>query len=304
MDTRGHSCYNGTNHITNAPALLMTAGGVRHSEESAMSTPSISPENPQLKRCTKCGELKPREAFFANKKASDGKRAHCKACDAARQLKWRADNPNYFREWGEKNRERVRAKKRVWDDANRDKTREYSRRDKAKNREKRLEETQIWRSNNREHTRAYSRQYRIDHADEVRAYNAEYRRTRRAQRYINEQRRLAYERAVPFEWTKKQWMDTLAYFGGCCAACGRPRGLWHTIAADHWIPVSSPNCPGTVPHNMIPLCHGVGGCNNIKNDKPAGMWLAEQFGKRKGKAIQRRIEAFLESQKPEKERVG
>ena len=70
------------------------------------------------------------------------------------------------------------------------------------------------------------------------------------------------------------------------------------MAMDHWIPIVSPDCPGTVPWNIVPLCGGAGGCNNSKSDRNAAEWLIGKFGKRKGRAILRKIEAFLDSRCP------
>jgi hypothetical protein len=47
-----------------------------------MSDPIISPENPQLKRCTKCGEIKPdtAEYFHRSKHSRNGLKRYCKVC--------------------------------------------------------------------------------------------------------------------------------------------------------------------------------------------------------------------------------
>jgi hypothetical protein len=45
---------------------------------------------------------------------------------------------------------------------------------------------------------------------------------------------------------------------------------------------------------MVPLCHGIDGCNNTKGAKPPDEWLIERYGKRKAAAILRRIAAFFE----------
>jgi hypothetical protein len=73
----------------------------------------------------------------------------------------------------------------------------------------------------------------------------------------------------------------MEYWGHCCAICGRPAGLWHTVALDHWIPLSHPECPGTIRTNMIPMCHGNDGCNNHKHAKHPRQWLIQIMGKRK-----------------------
>jgi ribosomal protein L37AE/L43A len=90
------------------------------------------------------------------------------------------------------------------------------------------------------------------------------------------------KRSLPHAFTQQDWERALEYWGYRCAVCGRPRGLWHTLAADHWIPLTHPDCPGTVPTNIIPLCHGEGGCNNSKGKKMPDAWLEERLGKKEG----------------------
>ncbi len=111
---------------------------------------------------------------------------------------------------------------------------------------------------------------------------------------ITSQRRRSRERAVFVNYSQNDWQRALDYFGGCCAVCGRPPGLWHKMAMDHWIPISSLDCPGTIPLNIVPLCHGAGGCNNSKSNKDALSWLVDQFGEHKAKKILTRIEAYFE----------
>lgn len=110
----------------------------------------------------------------------------------------------------------------------------------------------------------------------------------------------AKKQNLPNSLTRDEWENTLEHFHHSCAVCGRQlRDLFgtHTVAQDHWIPLISPDCPGTVAHNMIPLCHGSGGCNNKKNRKDPLLWLIETYGKRKGNAIFRRIDNYLQSKK-------
>jgi hypothetical protein len=45
-----------------------------------------------LKQCSKCGQLKPRDQFYAAKGGRDGLRGDCKACFAARHQAWYAQN--------------------------------------------------------------------------------------------------------------------------------------------------------------------------------------------------------------------
>ena len=66
---------------------------------------------------------------------------------------------------------------------------------------------------------------------------------------------------------------------------------------DHWIPASdpSPDNPGTVPTNIIPLCHGIDSCNQSKSNKSAATWLTERYGPRKAAVILTRIEGYFAS---------
>ena len=66
------------------------------------------------KRCTKCGEVKPLEAFHRQSGSRDGRRPECKVCNLARQAAARAVDPEAnrrrVREWQAANPEKLRAK--------------------------------------------------------------------------------------------------------------------------------------------------------------------------------------------------
>jgi hypothetical protein len=73
------------------------------------------------------------------------------------------------------------------------------------------------------------------------------------------------------------------------------------MAADHWIPLASPDCPGSIPTNIVPLCHGEGGCNNSKGKHNPVEWLDRRFGKRKAKQVLARILAYFDTLREEKD---
>jgi ribosomal protein L37AE/L43A len=101
------------------------------------------------------------------------------------------------------------------------------------------------------------------------------------------------KRSLPNTFTARDWQRALDYWGHCCAVCGRPRGLWHTLSQDHWIPLTHPDCPGTTPSNMLPLCCGTDGCNNSKGSKHPRVWLKEKFGTRRATRKWAEIEAYF-----------
>lgn len=49
----------------------------------------IEPHRPPTKRCSKCGQDKPRAAFFARKKNPDGLEGQCRECRIAARRAWR-----------------------------------------------------------------------------------------------------------------------------------------------------------------------------------------------------------------------
>lgn len=108
-------------------------------------------------------------------------------------------------------------------------------------------------------------------------------------------RRRARVRNLPNDYTSTDWQNALNYFYGCCAICGRQQGFFHTLAMDHWIPLSSSNCPGTVPSNIVPLCHGIDGCNNSKGNRDALEWLTSKYGKQKAKEKFNNIQTYFAS---------
>jgi hypothetical protein len=52
--------------------------------------------------------------------------------------------------------------------------------------------------------------------------------------------------------------------------------------------------PGTVPTNILPLCHGVRGCNNEKFNRNPAVWLVEKLGQEAAERKLAEIEAYFE----------
>jgi uncharacterized Zn ribbon protein len=98
---------------------------------------------------------------------------------------------------------------------------------------------------------------------------------------------------LPRTFSAQDWNRALDYWGDKCAICERPRGLWHTLAQDHWIPLTHPDCPGTVPTNILPLCHGEDGCNNSKGKKDPEAWLVAKLGRRRANRKLREIADYF-----------
>lgn len=282
---------------------------------------AIVPQKP----CSKCGEMKPAtcEFFHSRKDTKDGLRKECKACRALSRKnhyqenreqiiervgeyqrknrdKRRVYEREYSRQWREKHPERYRERRLKWIKNNQPRIQARNREWRKRNRERIYVLRRLWIERNKEHVTTVSRKYMREHyRDNIEKYRqkAHLRKQRNPDVFvIYSQRRAARKRALPDTLTPSQWEACLKYFKGCCAVCGRPKGLWHTLATDHWIPLSRGG--PTTAENIIPLCHalkdGEGGCNNSKAAKDPIKWLNETFGKVKADAIAKRIHAYFE----------
>lgn len=290
---------------TGVPAALVAP---RYLVDSHRRATDVSDHTPP-KRCTQCGESKPAttEYFVRQKSARDGLCAMCKTCKQSRNRAWRAANADTLnarrrdlsperreqinadcRDWRARNRERVLIGKRKFYWANREQEQAKSRAWLAENREWKRQYDKAYSRRNRATIRARQRRWEDQNRERINA-------SRRPLRVIYQRAREAMIRDLPIKFTAQDWARALAHFGGGCAVCGRPPGLFHGLAKDHWIPISDPACPGTIPTNILPLCHGEGGCNNGKRNRDPGAWLIAKFGKAKASEIQARIAAYFEA---------
>ncbi len=122
------------------------------------------------------------------------------------------------------------------------------------------------------------RAYRQMHPAKTRIWN-EWRRTRK----LN----------FPATFTPEERAFMLNYWQHSCAVCGNQEGFFCKLADDHWIPLASPDCPGTVAENMLPMCHGPGGCNNLKNKSNPETWLISRYGRIPAQRILRAVATYF-----------
>lgn len=101
----------------------------------------------------------------------------------------------------------------------------------------------------------------------------------------------ARKRDLADEFSKEHWTRLVQWWGDCCSYCGSKRDDLHALEADHLIPLSSANCPGTVVENMVLACRF---CNASKSDMPVNDWLIQQYGQYKAAIILKRIQVYFE----------
>lgn len=180
----------------------------------------------------------------------------------------------YFKKWYEENSERINQETREERAQNpekfrRQKKESYLRLQSDTDKQRRREGSRIRYTNNLPHYREQGR--------------------------IHASKRRARKKGLPSFWLQVHLDFSRQYFKHCCAVCERPlEGFFHGESADHWIPIASDNCPGTIPTNMVPLCYGLDSCNLSKNAKDPKVWLIERYGKRKANAILKHINAYFD----------
>jgi endogenous inhibitor of DNA gyrase (YacG/DUF329 family) len=167
----------------------------------------------------------------------------------------------------------------------------------AQNSERILAYQALYREENRDHINeiakfaSYHRKAKNDH---VRIVARDYRIRQHLDVIVLIERRRARKLNLPDNWTVNDWLHALDHFDHRCAVCGKVASGARFLAADHWIPLASnqENNPGTVPWNMVPLCHGSRGCNNSKGALHPREWLKKSQGNRwRSKADE--IEGYL-----------
>lgn len=255
-----------------------------------------------VRRCKKCGNEYPCDAEHFVKKGGSLSRA-CRSCIRKQTSAYR-----------DKNRVRVRDNKRRWDSENKEIKREHDKCYRKRHKDELREKGYAYYQKNKNRIALYNRQYYLDHRDHVLAYasqwqkanldkvrikNARWGKNNRNTTRATTIRKRARRRSLPNKFTAIDWQRALDYLNGCCAVCGRPlRDLFgtHKPAADHWIPLTDPrpDNPGTVPTNIVPLCHGVGGCNNRKSNRDPIEFLETEFGKRRARETLKRVNAYFE----------
>jgi hypothetical protein len=255
------------------------------------------------------------EYFYANTTAKCGLAKVCKECFKARasiyKKNHRARYNQLAREAHAKNPEIRRQKDRDWKNKDRKRYKEKRHQYYQENKDLILTKNREWFKAHPLETKQIKQRYSDKNKDKKaeyrkrnRQYFNEYNRRRyrakidivKLQNQATKQRRKARQKNLPSTFTDREWQRALNYFNGCCAVCNKPMGLWHTLAADHWIPISKHGA--SVATNIVPLCHaqrdGTGGCNNSKSNQDAALWLTNQFGFKKAVQILKRIEAYFE----------
>lgn len=225
----------------------------------------MSNDTTDTKTCTKCGQTFPATAefFHRGKVYKGGFRTWCKVCVREYGKKYVQVNADKRRAYRQTNADRIRENQRKYQKENLDKKHQYQRKYQRNNVEKERERQRKWMQANPDKGRIFASRYR------------------------------ARKRQLPDTFTPEQWIACLEYHHYCCAVCGTQlRDLFGHVEpqADHWLPLSSDECTGTIATNMICLCNS---CNHSKFNKLPDIWLKEKYGTRKANEILKRVDDYF-----------
>ncbi len=253
------------------------------------------------KVCSGCKEDKPLDNFYNQPQKFDGKSATCKKCTREQIDQHHKEHPENRKisrkKYFEKNKEKILARNKQRYQENRERLLEKVYKHRKENPDKIKEQKSKHYQGHKQEIIQTVKKYRQDNLEKVKAKQKIFRKRPENHIKILARNRLrdAKQANLPNTFKQSNWEFALTYWKGCCAVCGRPPGLWHTLAMDHWIPLANPDCPGTVPSNIIPLCHGVDGCNNSKRDKDPALWLTQKYGSKKAKTKIKEIELYFDN---------
>lgn len=215
------------------------------------------------KPCNACKQVKPIEQFGKDKYTCDGYATRCFECKRLENEEFRKKYPEKAPERTARYRKNHPEKIKAYADTNRENINRRRRERYANNPERELIINKAWYDSHPDFSRE--------------------RMQRRRSRMAN----------IPHTFAAEHRAFMLQYWHHACAICGNQEGFFWQLAEDHWIPVTSPDCPGTIATNIVPLCHGKGGCNNAKGYSHPTTWLLGRFGPKKAKSIQQTIEAYF-----------
>lgn len=262
--------------------------------------------------CTKCGEKKPAtlEYFDSHQRTTSGFHTWCKKCmrEFQNTPEQKERRSAYAREYNQQSevKEAHRLQQRKYYSLNPQRAiaatmkhyhsnPEYRERRRIR-KNQRYQQDPVYRQAAIE--RSAKRQSDPAKRDAIRSYRRAYFERKRTEPVFREYMRIkahernARKRSFPNTFTVAQYRRMLNYWNGCCVYCGNQEGFLphQKMCADHFIPLNSPDCPGSVATNFVPACME---CNSSKQDRSVQDWAERKFGKQKAKKILTRIETYF-----------
>lgn len=238
----------------------------------------------KTKKCTKCQKEKTSGEFAKHKLTKDGLQSQCRNCQKEYTKQHRIENPNYDKEYREKNKEKLEIKRiewkennpnylKEWRDKNPNKGREYYK----ENKEKQFDYNKKFKQNNPTYQKNYIKGWKETNPNYMNKYHkirSKYDPIFKLRRNISSNIGQSFKRACNGLYTKKSKSLNIL---GCDinffiehitsqfkeGMTLKNYGEWHL---DHIIPISS----AQTEEDIVKLCH-------YSNYQP--LWAEDNFKK-------------------------
>lgn len=211
-----------------------------------------------MKRCTKCGEEKPLEAYYRHAQAKDGRHSRCKVCINDDVADYKRRNPDKVREIGNK-------RTRRWAKANPERRAEIERKSREKHRAKYLAMRKRYREEHKEEIAAKWAEYFEKNQERLRAkarneYDPEKKRASRTPEQLRQARERRRARLLEAYVADVDYDEILIRDAGICGICGEQ--IFENPEIDHIVPLAA---DGTHEPDNCQLAHLA--CNRRKGSK-------------------------------------
>lgn len=124
-----------------------------------------------MKKCPKCGDIKPIDSFSRNKSKKDGRSSYCRSCSAISYQEWRKLNVERDREssrqWIADNKDRHFKNQKAWHEKNSEYVKQRKKAYRAKNLEQSKQAFKAWYDSNKDYSLAQSKKWNSENRDRV-----------------------------------------------------------------------------------------------------------------------------------------
>ena len=215
-----------------------------------------------MKKCSKCGELKPLEMFSKNSQSKDGLRSECKECNKKYNAEQKEKRKEWWQKYKETHKEDIEKYRAEHAEEHKVKSREYY----YGHKEECNERSRKYHSAHKEEAKEKMSKYRAEHKDELKNKKAEYYKTERgkATHKASTQKRRAAKAQNGGSFSADEWEALCGLFDNKCAYCGDSNEL----TADHIVPLSKGGTNNIA--NILPACKK---CNSSKHAKGLTEWF-------------------------------
>lgn len=207
--------------------------------------------------CTKCEQeiLETIEHFRIRE--DRGFISICRECENEDNMERRQQNPDWHKQYYEKNKESILEANRLWREQNKQRVSEWQKEYYQENKDKILK---------------YGKKYREINKAKIKVQRSDWRKANAEKVRVAKQRRRAKKVQLPATLTKTEWYKIKLHFNNSCAYCGATERehfgkVGERLHQEHFISVGN---GGEYTHNnIIPSCRA---CNSSKGEKLFSEW--------------------------------